>query len=108
MKESSERYPLQYLLVEDLFSSNKLVAFLLILILLSATATIWITHQTRGLISENGQLIVQHQALEDEYRNLQLEEATQGDMTRVTKVATEILKMQPVKPEQEVILESEF
>lgn len=34
----------------------------------SAMGTIWMTHQTRGLISENGQLVLQHQALENEYR----------------------------------------
>ena len=71
MLENNERYPLQNLLVEDLFSSNKLIALLLVLILISAMGTIWITHQTRGLISTNGELVLQHQALQDEYRNLQ-------------------------------------
>ena len=46
MLENNERYPLQNLLVEDLFSSNKLIALLLVLILISAMGTIWITHQT--------------------------------------------------------------
>lgn len=40
--------------------------------------TIWITHKTRQLISENGMLILQRQALENEYRNLQVQEATEG------------------------------
>ena len=64
MLENSERYPLQHILVEDIFSSNKLIVILLLLILASAMGTIWMTHQTRGLISENGQLVLQHQALE--------------------------------------------
>ena len=63
MLENSERYPLQHILVEDIFSSNKLIVVLLLLILASAMGTIWMTHQTRGLISENGQLVLQHQAL---------------------------------------------
>jgi cell division protein ftsL len=102
--ENSERYPLQHLLVEDIFSANKLMAVLLILILLSAFGTIWMTHQTRGLISENGQLVVQHQALENEYRNLQLQEATESDNTRVESIAIGTLNMKRVEPEQEVVI----
>lgn len=104
MLENSERYPLQNILVEDLFSSNKLVALLLLLILISAMATIWVTHQTRGLISENGQLVLQHQALQDEYRNLQLQEATEGDSTRVESIAIGTLKMKRIDSDQEVVI----
>ena len=45
MLENSERYPLQHILVEDIFSSNKLIVVLLLLILASAMGTIWMTHQ---------------------------------------------------------------
>ena len=102
MLENSERYPLQHILVEDIFSSNKLIVVLLLLILASAMGTIWMTHQTRGLISENGQLVLQHQALENEYRNLQ--EATESDNTRVESIAIGTLKMQRVQSEQEVVI----
>jgi len=90
MLENSERYPLQHILVEDIFSSNKLIVVLLLLILASAMGTIWMTHQTRGLISENGQLVLQHQAL--------------GDNTRVESIAIGTLKMQRVQSEQEVVI----
>ena len=103
MLENSERYPLQHILVEDIFSSNKLIVVLLLLILASAMGTIWMTHQTRGLISENGQLVLQHQALENEYRNLQLQ-ATESDNTRVESIAIGTLKMQRVQSEQEVVI----
>ena len=99
MLENSERYPLQHILVEDLFSSNKLIVILLLLILASAMGTIWMT-----LISENGQLVLQHQALENEYRNLQLQEATESDNTRVESIAIGTLKMQRVQSEQEVVI----
>ena len=104
MLENSERYPLQHILVEDIFSSNKLIVVLLLLILVSAMGTIWMTHQTRGLISENGQLVLQHQALENEYRNLQLQEATESDNTGVESIAIGTLKMQRVQSEQEVVI----
>ena len=90
--------------MEDLFSSNKLIALLLVLILISAMGTIWITHQTRGLISTNGELVLQHQALQDEYRNLQLQEATEGDSTRVESIAIRTLKMRRVEGDQEVVI----
>ena len=104
MLENSERYPLQHILVEDIFSSNKLIVILLLLILASAMGAIWMAHQTRGLISENGQLVLQHQALENEYRNLQLQEATESDNTRVESIAIGTLKMQRVQNEQEVVI----
>ncbi|HHF3760970.1 TPA: cell division protein FtsL [Haemophilus influenzae] len=103
MSENNKpRYPLQQILVEDLFSSNKLVVLLLIGILVSAMGTIWITHKTRQLISENGMLILQRQALENEYRNLQVQEATEGDSMRVESIAISTLKMKVVSSEQEV------
>lgn len=103
MSENNKpRYPLQQILVEDLFSSNKLIVLLLVAILISSMGVIWVTHQTRRLISENGQLVLQRQALESEYRNLQVQEATEGDSTRVESIAVGTLKMKILSPEQEV------
>ena len=103
MSENNKpRYPLQQILVEDLFSSNKLVVLLLVAILISSMSVIWVTHQTRRLISENGQLVLQRQALESEYRNLQVQEATEGDSTRGESIAVGTLKMKTLSPEQEV------
>ena len=103
MSENNKpRYPLQQILVEDLFSSNKLIVLLLVAILISSMSVIWVTHQTRRLISENGQLILQRKALESEYRNLQVQEATEGDSTRVESIAVGTLKMKILSPEQEV------
>ena len=61
-------------------------------------SVIWVTHQTRRLISENGQLVLQRQALESEYRNLQVQEATEGDSTRVESIAVGTLKMKALSP----------
>ena len=104
MLDNSERYPLQHILVEDLCSANKLVGVLLALILTSAMATIWMTHQTRALISENDQLVLQRQALDNEYRNLQLQEVAESDNAHIETIAVGSLKMQAPTPEQEVII----
>ena len=89
--------------MEDLFTSNKLVLILLLAITISALGTVWITHQTRGLVAEKGDLVLQHQALENEFLNLKLEEATLSDNTRIEAIAKQ-LGMQRATPEQEVVI----
>lgn len=104
MLSNSERYPLNTIILDDLFSSNKLAVFLLCLIVITAVSTVWITHQTRALVSEKGELIFAKQALENEYLNLKLEETTQSDNTRIEAIATLKLGMKRVENDQEVII----
>ncbi|AKU63250.1 cell division protein FtsL [Aggregatibacter aphrophilus] len=103
MLENNDRFPLQEIIMEDLFTSNKLVLILLLAITISALGTVWITHQTRGLVAEKGDLVLQHQALENEFLNLKLEEATLSDNTRIEAIAKQ-LGMQRATPEQEVVI----
>ncbi|MDG6895687.1 cell division protein FtsL [Volucribacter amazonae] len=103
MFNSEERYPLRHLVVEDLFSANKLALCLLILLVATMIATIWLTHKTRQLVSEKGELVVAHQMLETDYLNLKLEETTQGDSTRIEAIAAR-LGMKPVTHNQEVLI----
>ena len=103
MLENNDRFPLQEIIMEDLFTSNKLVLILLFAITISALGTVWITHQTRGLVAEKGDLVLQHQALENEFLNLKLEEATLSDNTRIEAIAKQ-LGMQRATPEQEVVI----
>ena len=103
MLENNDRFPLQEIIMEDLFTSNKLVLILLLAITVSALGTVWITHQTRGLVAEKGELVLQQQALENEFLNLKLEEATLSDNTRIEAIAKQ-LGMQRATPEQEVVI----
>ena len=103
MLENNDRFPLQEIIMEDLFTSNKLVLLLLLAITISALGTVWITHQTRGLVADKGDLVLQHQALENEFLNLKLEEATLSDNTRIEAIAKQ-LGMQRSTPEQEVVI----
>ncbi len=104
MLTNSERYPLNNIVLEDLFASNKLAVFLLLMIVITAVGTVWITHQTRMLISEKGELVFAKQALENEYLNLKLEETTQSDNTRIENIATQQLGMKRVEGDQEVVI----
>ncbi|VTU08730.1 cell division protein [Actinobacillus indolicus] len=100
---SNERYPLRQVILDDLTSHNKVALLLLLGIILSAIATVWITHQTRLLTAEQGTLVYKHQKLESQYIHLQLEENSRSQKSRVEAVA-EKFGLQPVKKEQEVIL----
>ena len=54
-------------------------------------------------MAEKGDLVLQHQALENEYLNLRLEEATLSDNTRIEAIAKQF-GMQRATPEQEVVI----
>ncbi len=100
---SNERYPLRQVILDDLTSHNKVALILLIGVVASAIATIWITHQTRLLTAEQGKLVQMHQKLESQYIHLQLEENSKSQKSRIEAIA-EKFGLQPVKKEQEIIL----
>lgn len=93
---SNERYPLHQIIIDDIFSHNKVALLLLIGVVISAVATIWITHQTRLSVSEQGQLIQANQKLESQYTNLQLEENSRSSRARVD-AAAKSFGLQPIK-----------
>ena len=67
MLENNDRFPLQEIIMEDLFTSNKLVLILLLAITISALGTVWITHQTRGVQHPNKKLLFLSSMEGDEY-----------------------------------------
>ena len=99
----AERNPLRKLILDDLFACNKIALLLLLGMIASAVATIWIIHKTRQLNSENGELILAKQALENEYINLKLEERALDDNVRITSIANR-LKMGYITTDQQVII----
>ncbi|WP_439256589.1 cell division protein FtsL [Lonepinella sp. BR2271] len=100
----SQRYPLQQILIQDIFSANKLALCLLLAIVVTAVGTIWITYQTRALISQKGMLIYEEENLENKFLNLTLEEDSLSDTHRIESMAIDGLGMNRVKPEQEVVI----
>lgn len=101
---ANERYPLRQVILDDLTSHNKVALLLLLLVIASAVATVWVTHQTRLLMSEQSKWTAANHKLENQYIHLQLEENSQSQKSRVEAVA-EKLHLQEAKKEQEVILE---
>lgn len=72
-------------------------------VMISALAVVRTKHENRALVSELEQLRKQHERLEMEWAQLQLEEATLGQHARVEKIAREQLGM--TEPRDYVVLE---
>ncbi|WP_022941093.1 cell division protein FtsL [Psychromonas hadalis] len=71
---------------------------LAIVILLSAFYNIYITHETRKLVTEKDQLSQQKDNLNIEWQNLLIEEHTLDEHSRIRRIATKRLSMaQPTK-----------
>lgn len=100
---NSSRYPLHSVILDDLFAYNKILILLTFLLSLTALSTIWITHQTRLLIAEKSHLLIQQQALNNEFINLTLEENTYSHNVIIEKKA-HALGMHNIKPEQQVLI----
>lgn len=100
---SNERFPLQQVILDDLLGHNKVALLLLLAVIATALATVWITHSTRLLTSERGRLIESVQKLENQYVHLRLEEDSKSQKTRIEAVAKKF-GLAPVQKEQEIIL----
>lgn len=101
---SHERYPLRQVIFDDLTTHNKVALLLLIGVIISALATIWITHETRQLIAEQGKLLQEIQKFDNQYVHLQLDENALSNKTRIEQVS-EKFGLLPINKEQETILE---
>lgn len=99
----NDRYPLGQEIFEDLIGENKIALLLLMLISVTALATVWITEQTRMLTTSQGKVIEINRRLENQYIHLQLEENSLSRKNIIETFATKAL-LQPIKKEQEVIL----
>ena len=102
---ANERYPLRQIIFEDLIRHNKVALILLILVVISAVATVLITHQTRLLTVEQAKILQQNRKLETQYIHLQLEESSLSNLLKIEAVA-EKLGLHSVKSDKEIILEA--
>ncbi|MGX2968954.1 cell division protein FtsL [Ursidibacter sp. B-7004-1] len=96
----NERYPLRQVILDDLTSHNKIALLLLLLVIVSAVSTVWVTHKTRILTAEQSKLIQANYKLQNQFYHLRLEE------TSSNKKDEDVYKLglQEIKKEQEIIL----
>lgn len=80
------------------FRSNIILVILSLIILISALYVIYITHETRELITQKEELSQQKDNLRIEWRNLLIEEQTLDEHSRIRSIAgQQLLMAQPTK-----------
>ncbi|WP_392560496.1 cell division protein FtsL [Orbus mooreae] len=97
------KFSLVRLIVDDLFKTQKLSLFLVILIIVSAVVVLWTTQQTRKQLFAQEQLVLERDVLESEWRNLIIEENVLADPKRIEQKAN-LLGMQYVSPKNETVI----
>ncbi|KMV30166.1 cell division protein FtsL [Photobacterium swingsii] len=93
------------LIVKDLFSIGRLPLLLLVLILGSALAVVYITHQSRQLIVQQEQLLIERDQLDIEWRNQILEENSLAEHSRVERLAETQLEMKRPTAANEIVVQ---
>ncbi len=75
------------IIVLDLLSVGRVPLILLTLIFASAMGVVFTTHHTRQAISEKDQAFMERDRLDNEWRNLIIEETALAEQWRVLEVA---------------------
>ncbi|CAM2745620.1 MULTISPECIES: cell division protein FtsL [Vibrio] len=92
------------LIVVDLFTVGRVPLVLLILIFASAMGVVFTTHHTRQAISEKDQAFMERDRLDNEWRNLILEETALAEHSRVQELAQKDLEMKRPDADKEVVV----
>ncbi|OCH73055.1 cell division protein FtsL [Vibrio breoganii] len=92
------------IIVRDLFTAGRVPLFLVILLFFSAITVVLTTHMTRQAISQKDVALEGREQLDEEWRNLILEENALSEHSRVQKMATSELEMKRPDSDKEVIV----
>ncbi|KGY13680.1 cell division protein FtsL [Vibrio tubiashii] len=92
------------LIALDLLGVGRVPLILLVLIFSSAMGVVFTTHHTRQAITEKDQALVERERLDDEWRNLLIEETALSEHSRVQAVAKAELEMKRPDSDKEVII----
>lgn len=92
------------LIGKDLLTVGRFPLLLLLLIFASAMGVVFMTHHTREAISNKDIAQATRERLDNEWRNLLLEETALAEHSRVQSIAKSELDMQRPDSEKEVIV----
>ncbi|WP_428772936.1 cell division protein FtsL [Vibrio sp.] len=92
------------LIALDLLTVGRWPLLLLLLLFASAMAVVFTTHHTRQAISEKDLALSERERLDNEWRNLLLEETALAEHSRVQDVARQELSMQRPESDKEVVI----
>ena len=104
MSQSSLNLP--RIVLQDIWH-HKWIVLLSLLVVVNAIAVVYTSHITRKLTSQWDQLLQEQDRLDIEWRNLLLEEQSQSEHSRVTRMATKELNMARPLPKEEVIIRAQ-
>ena len=78
---------------------------MLILIFASAMGVVFTTHHTRQAITEKDQALQERERLDNEWRNLLIEETALAEHSRVQEIAKDELQMKRPDSDKEVVID---
>lgn len=93
------------LIARDIVSVGRVPAILLILILMSALAVVYVTHQSRQMIAQQELLFIERDQLDIEWRNQILEENSLAEHSRVERFAEEEIDMKRPSAKNEIVVQ---
>ncbi|EGA69935.1 cell division protein FtsL [Vibrio sinaloensis DSM 21326] len=102
---SNSRPNLAKIIALDLLTVGRAPLVLLVLIFASAMGVVFTTHHTRQAITEKDQALMERERLDNEWRNLLLEETALAEHSRVQAVAKQDLEMTRPDSDKEVIIQ---
>jgi cell division protein FtsL len=83
---------------------HKWVLLLAGMVLANAILVVYTSHASRNYTTQWDQLLQERDRLDIEWRNLLLEEQSQSEHSRVTRIATKELNMSRPLPNEEVVV----
>ncbi|NOH71433.1 cell division protein FtsL [Vibrio pectenicida] len=93
------------LIALDLVTIGRIPLLVLTLIFASAMAVVFTTHHTRQAITEKDLALQERERLDNEWRNLLLEETALAEHSRVQEIAKDELQMKRPDADKEVVID---
>ncbi|MBU2896996.1 cell division protein FtsL [Vibrio hepatarius] len=93
------------LIALDLITIGRVPLLVLTLILASAMAVVFTTHHARQAITEKDLALQERERLDNEWRNLLLEETALAEHSRVQEIAKDELQMKRPDADKEVVID---
>ncbi|CAM3569663.1 MULTISPECIES: cell division protein FtsL [Vibrio] len=93
------------LIVLDLVTIGRIPLLILVFIFASAMAVVFTTHHTRQAITEKDLALQERERLDNEWRNLLIEETALAEHSRVQEIAKDELQMKRPDADKEVVID---
>lgn len=101
---AQQSHNLTKIIANDLFSYSKVPLAVLALIFASAMSVVFATHHTREAIYEKDLAQQERERLDNEWRNLLLEENALAEHSRVQAIAQQELDMKRPDADKEIVV----